>query len=392
MMGIKERGFQRLPEDLSLDLLVPEDNFYWRLEEMLDLSFVRELVRPLYASGGRRSIDPVVFFKLQLVLFFEDLRSERRLMEAVADRLSLRWYVGYDLHERLPDHSSLTRMRERYGLEVFRGFFEEIVGMCVEAGLVRGEELFFDATKVEADAAVDSLEPRWFVDGYLQDLFEDDTGGHEEGAQADRDAEESGPEDAEHVRRLPTAGDEELIRANSTSEDWISRGGAQDRSFKGTPGRERTADTRASRTDPDATPMRWSGSARKLGYQTHYVVDGGKARVVLSVSENRPMLDLLWRTAFRWKLRPHHVTGDGKYGTIENIKAVERSGIRAYLGLHEAGGRVGFCPKSAFASLNDDIPGAWGGHGLDQHDLNFFVGDGIVLRSPGNDKTSAGPR
>ncbi len=342
MMGIKERDFRRLPQDLSLDLLVPEDNFYRRLEERIDLSFVRELARPLYAGGGRKSIDPVVFFKLQLVLFFEDLRSERRLMEAVADRLSLRWYVGYDLHERLPDHSSLTRIRERYGLSVLRNFFERIVEMCVAAGIVKGEELFFDATKVEADAAVDSLAPRWFVEGYLQDL---------------RDTEEAGPEEAGPVRRLPTAGNEDLIRSNRASEDWISRGGAQDRSFKGTSWRERTADTRASRTDPDATPMRWSGSARELGYQTHYVIDGGKSRVILSVlvtpgevSENRPMLDLLWRTAFRWKLRPHHVTGDGKYGTIENIAAVEGSGIRAYLGLHEAGGRgSGFFPKSAFA-------------------------------------------
>jgi transposase len=72
---------------------------------------VRELVLPLYAKGGRHSIDPVVFFKLQLVLFFEDLGSERRLMEVVADRLSLRWYLGYDLGECLPDHSSLTRIR-----------------------------------------------------------------------------------------------------------------------------------------------------------------------------------------------------------------------------------------------------------------------------------------
>jgi len=63
MMGIKERSFQRLPEDLSLDLLVPEDNFYRRLEERIDLSFVRELVAPLYAGGGRPSVDPVVFFK-----------------------------------------------------------------------------------------------------------------------------------------------------------------------------------------------------------------------------------------------------------------------------------------------------------------------------------------
>jgi hypothetical protein len=202
-------------------------------------------------------------------MFFEDLRSERRLMEAVADRLSLRWYVGYDLDERLPDHSSLTRIRERYGLPVFRRFFERIVGMCVEAGLVRGEELFFDATKVEANAAVDSLAPRWFVEGHLRGLFE----GREERSEDQentRDAGDERSEDEEPVRSLPTAGNEGLFRSNRATRDWISRGGAQDRSFEGTPYRRRTADTRASRTDPDATPMRWSGSARKLGYQTHY--------------------------------------------------------------------------------------------------------------------------
>src|SRR5215212_9641164 len=164
MMGLKERNFRPLPVDLSLEALVPKDSFYRRLEERIDLSFVRELVLHLYANAGRHSIDPVVFLKLQLVLFFEDLRSERQLMEVVADRLTLRWYLGYDLDERLPDHSSLTRIRERYGLEIFRDFFERIVEMCVEAGLLRSRELFFDATKIEADAAVDSLAPRWFVE------------------------------------------------------------------------------------------------------------------------------------------------------------------------------------------------------------------------------------
>jgi transposase len=87
MMGTKVRSLAPLPEDLSLEDLVPEDNFYRRLETRLDLSFVRELVGPLYANGGRPSVDPVVFFKLQLVMFFEDIRSERQLMSAAADRL-----------------------------------------------------------------------------------------------------------------------------------------------------------------------------------------------------------------------------------------------------------------------------------------------------------------
>ena len=194
----------------------------------------------------------------------------------------------------------------------------------------------------------DRRNPRWQPGGPLRG---DDRAHHEDPRDA-RDADEAGSEE-DPVGELPTAGDRDLTRSNSEGEDWISRGGAQDRSFEGTPGRQRTADGRASRTDPDATPMSWSENARKLGYRTNYVIDGGKARLILSVlvtpgevTENRPMLDLLRRACFRWKLRPHHVTGDGTYGTIENIAGVERSGIRAYLGLHEAGGRAGFSRRA----------------------------------------------
>lgn len=340
MMGIKERLFLPLPGEISLEDLVPKDSFYRRLEAMLDLAFVRDLVRPLYARGGRPSVDPVVFFRLQLVLFFEGLRSERELMRVAADRLSVRWYLGYDLHEPLPDHSNLTRTRERFGLPVFRRFFERIVEECVEAGLVRGDELFFDSTKVAGDAAIDSLAPRWAVEAHLDGLFEEEPAGH-------------GPS-VEEADALPSAGDAALREHNAAKRDWISRDGAQDRSFK-TPWRKRTSDRRASRTDPDATPMTWGASGRKLGYQAHYVVDGGKARIVLNalvtsseVTENRPMLDLLWRTRFRWSLRPHHVTADGKYGTLENIAALEQAGIHAYVALHESGSKPNRFPKVEF--------------------------------------------
>ena len=138
MMGKKERSFAPLI-NVSLEELVPQDHFYRHLDRTLDLSFVREFVQATYAGGGRPSIDPVVFFKLQLVMFFEGIRSERQLMRHAADRLSVRWYIGYDLGEPLPDHSSLTRIRERYGVDVFRRFFEAIVEQCQQAGLVWGK-------------------------------------------------------------------------------------------------------------------------------------------------------------------------------------------------------------------------------------------------------------
>jgi transposase len=338
MMGTKIRNFAPLP-DLSLEELVPKDNFYRRLETALDLSFVRELVRDCYASSGRPSVDPVVFFKLQLVLFFEDLRSERQLMEIAADRLSIRWYLGYDLLEPLPDHSSLTYIRQRYGLEVFRRFFEQIVELCIEAGLVWGKELFFDSTKVEANASMDSLLPRFAVEAHLKRLFEEDEEAPETEEGAVRSPTSAG------LEALPTASDQELRAKNAAKSDWISRNGAQDRSFKGQ--RPRTSDSRASKTDPSATPMKWSKKVgTSLGYQVHYAVDGGKARTILGVlvtpsevTENRPMLDLLWRARFRWRLGLRQVTGDAKYGTAENVAAVEREGIRAYMALHRSGAK-----------------------------------------------------
>ena len=159
MLGIKARIFAPIVH-ASLEDLVPAGHFYRHLEHSLNLSFVRELVQPLYAAGGRPSIDPVVFFKLQLVLFFEGIRSERQLMEVTADRLSVRWYLGYDLQEALPDHSSLSKIRDRYGVTIFRQFFDAIVEQCHQAGLVWGKELYIDSTQVEANADKDAMLPR----------------------------------------------------------------------------------------------------------------------------------------------------------------------------------------------------------------------------------------
>jgi transposase len=140
MMGSKARLCTPLPP-VTLEELVPADHFYRHLARVLDLAFVRDLVQECYATGGRPSVDPVVFFRLQLVMFFEGIRSERLLVRTVADRLSVRWFQGYNLDEPLPDHSSLTRIRTRYGVDIFRRFFEAIVEQCQQAGLGSGTVL-----------------------------------------------------------------------------------------------------------------------------------------------------------------------------------------------------------------------------------------------------------
>jgi transposase len=160
----------------SLEDLVPTDHFYRHLEATLDLTFVREWARDLYAERGRPSIDPVIFFKLQLVMFFEGIRSERKLIEIASLNLAHRWYLGYALDEDLPDNSSLTRIRQRLGIDVFQRFFEKVVDLCQDAGLVWGRELYFDATRVRADADTDSLVPRFYREAtaHLSDVFATD--------------------------------------------------------------------------------------------------------------------------------------------------------------------------------------------------------------------------
>jgi transposase len=344
------------PFAVSIEALVPPDHFYRHLEATLDLSFVRAWVQDCYAAGGRPSIDPVVFFKLQLIMFFEGIRSERKLMETVALNLAHRWYLGYALDEPLPDHSSLTRIRTRLGLLIFQQFFAHIVELCQVAGLVWGKELFFDATKVRANAAIDSLVPRWYqqAKAHLDDLFED--------TPAD-DAPPAAcalPEVADDpaVTRPPFAGTDEdearLGEQNRAVWKLLEEHRLDPTRPPSGRGYRRTADRLVSTTDVDAMPLQ-IGERAALGYREHYVVDGGRARIILAalvtagdVMDNTPMLDLLQRVRFRWHLHPKRAVGDAKYGTIENIRALEDAGIRAYVPRPDFGQRTPYFGASLF--------------------------------------------
>ncbi len=342
------------PVAVSLEELVPPNHFYRHLERTLDLSFVRDLVREAYADIGRPSIDPVVFFKLQLILFFEGLRSERQLLQVVADRLSLRWYLGYDLSESLPDHSSLTRIRERYGLEAFRRFFEAVVEQCLTAGLVWGQELYVDATKVAANASLDSLHPRFAVEAHLARLFAAAADEGDGCAGSGGAAQDGGDAPVRLPVALAEAASADLAERAAQRHDWIGCAGHPNRNMRSGTYR-RTADFRVSTTDPDATPMPCGEGRTHLGYQDHYVVDGGRARIILTalvtpaeVQENQPALDLLWQARFRWRLRPRQVTGDTTYGTVENVVAIEDEGIRAYVPLPDFDRRTPHFGKGEF--------------------------------------------
>lgn len=246
MMGIEIREFAPLPREVSLEDLVPTGCFYGDLEKRPDLSFVREMVAPLYAGGGRASVDPVVFFKLQLVMFFKEMVQRRK-----------------------------------------------------EAGLWRGGR------------SRTSTRRRWTPTPLST----------RRSAPLRRTAAPGRPLRRRRARRLhrsrrgflPAVHDEGLKTENAATDDRIARNGRQGREVKGVR-YQRAAAFLVSKTDPDSSPMkRRDSKGSHLGYHAHYVVDGGRARIILNalvtpfgVTENAPMLDLLWRSVFRWGPRPGH--------------------------------------------------------------------------------------
>ena len=142
---------------------LPRSRFYEALEQHLDLAWVREATRGLYAEGvGRPSLDPVVFVKLNLVAYFENVAGDSELAFRAADSLTIRRFLGYGLEERTPERTTILKCRQRWPEEMFAAIFLRVLEQLAGEGLVKGEHLGTDTVLIDANAAMDSLRHREF--------------------------------------------------------------------------------------------------------------------------------------------------------------------------------------------------------------------------------------
>lgn len=151
-----------------LEKIVPLDHFYHRLANAVDLEFVRALVAPYYSHTGRPSLDPIVFIKLLLVAHFENITSDRKLIQTANLHLGIRYFLGYDLRQPLPFHSTISRTRRRIPLSVFEQCFTHILRLCIESGLVVGNTQSIDSAYIKANASITKMQPKralWLTDG-----------------------------------------------------------------------------------------------------------------------------------------------------------------------------------------------------------------------------------
>lgn len=226
---------------VTIEDLVPEGHFLRKLEAALDLSFVYEEAWHLYSRRyGRPPIDPVVLVKYVLVGFLYGIPSERQIEQRIQTDVALRWYLGLDLFDRVPDHSTISQLRRRKPSfrKVFRRLFEEVVGQCMEKRLVSGRLAATDSTHVKANASRAS-------EGLVE--MPESPGAYWERLDA---YEEEGLEELE--RRT---GKRRKKRVKQIKKD------------------SRRTKKRVSRTDPEAGHMKRPGKPEGQYYLAHQTVD-----------------------------------------------------------------------------------------------------------------------
>jgi len=156
---------------VNLTVMIPKNHVLVQLEKALDLGFIYELTKDLYCSdNGRPSIDPVLFFRMQLIGYLFHIRSDRQLCEEVHLNIAYRWFCRLNLEDEVPDHSSLTRIRDRFGVKLYQAIFERLVSELRKKGFIKAKWVIADASIVEADASLESMVKRGDGDAKAREL------------------------------------------------------------------------------------------------------------------------------------------------------------------------------------------------------------------------------
>jgi transposase len=269
-----------------LSSLVPDDHVLKQVDKILDLSWLRDEVKDLYSSfQGRPGIDPEAAVRLMLAGFFQGIVHDRKLMREAQVNLAIRWFAGYRLDEKLPNHSSLTRIRQRWGEGRFREIFVRTVKSCSDAGLVGGDTVHIDATLIRADVSWESITTH-------------------------------------HV--------EQVIEENPVEPEKPNG--------PGRPRKNKTTTKKRSKTDPEATLTTSCNTYRmEPSYKQHGAVDD-KCGVVVDVevttgeaSEGSQLSEQIERIETNIGGKVKTVTADAGYGHGSNYEYCERNDIDAII-------------------------------------------------------------
>jgi IS5 family transposase len=293
MMGPRQQGRSKLfYTEFNLSQRIRPDHPLRRVLAVVDFDFIRRKVKPLYGRRGHPSVDPVVLMKLMFLLFYEQVPSERALMDRLPERLDWLWFCGYDLDDPVPDHSVISKARKRWGLAVFSDLFRQILDQCIAAGLVDGRWIHADSSVLEANA--DKTKLRTVLQLTGQSLYR----------QLDQAGEPSAPEPAP----VPPAAE------GLAEPENLPLG------------------TAVSPTDPEARLTRKNGQTI-LGYKDHRIVDD-RCGIITSTlttdaarADGQVLIPALDQHQFNTGQAVRLAMADKAYGTAENYQKLLERGV-----------------------------------------------------------------
>ena len=340
----KKNYQEKLFTSFKLSDRVSKDNFYRRLKEALNLDFLYPLTNEFYGQSGQKSIDPVVFFKICLVGYLENITTDRGLMDHCSMRMDILYFLDYDIDEALPWHSTISRTRQLFPEAVFEEVFTRVLKLCIEAGLVSGHTQAIDSAPVKANASMDSLEikvPAEELEEHLSKVRVQSS--------RDRKAKENkAPKSQQQITASKKELQEIKSRNKKWSEDQDMRPGAKNKGSRYTSNK-----THYSPTDPDARISVKPGKARKLNYLCNISVDTA-VHVITDVQayhadkkDNQYLQDTVARLNRRLRKEGiiwEHLLADTGYSSGENYAYLENKGIKSYIPPHGTykGGPEGF--------------------------------------------------
>jgi transposase len=290
MMGHHSRG-ETLFYYFRLEDQVPENHLLRLIDKHISFEFVRQQLKASYSETGRPSIDPELLLRILLIGYLYGITSERKLVEELRMHLAWRWFTGLGFDQEIPHHSTFSKNRHGRFQEskLFEQLFEQIVARCLQAGLVRGDELSVDGSFVEANAAKESRVPR-------EQLAE-----------------------AAQVHRTVRQYLKEVEEQNPVEEPVHQQ-------------------EQVSTTDPDSTYATKGGTPARLGYYDNYLMDnhsciivGVQATAARLSQETVAAQDMIDRFA-RWQGRePVSVSADAAYGNGEFVQWLTERDIIPYM-------------------------------------------------------------
>jgi len=325
MQGRKEIQPKMLYQ-VTLNDLVSSDNYYRNLSKVLDMQFLYKATESYYGKEGQESIDPVVFFKILLVGYLNNISSDRKLIEYCTNCLDVRLFLKYDLDESLPWHSTISRTRQLYGEEVFIKLFQEVLRQCCEKGMIKGKRQAIDSAFIKANASMDSLMEKEVIEdssAYVNELNE----GSEYQVTSERKklVERHHRWKSEAYKNMPGHANEpkqEDENGNIIRPKYLSN------------------HTHYSPTDPDAKISTKPGKPRQLNYSgqlsvddAHHVITAACASTAGSRdSENLPqILEQTIQNFEQIGLQVDQITADAGYSSGTALKYCESKNIDAYI-------------------------------------------------------------